>query len=227
MRPQPIAGDLRKPASHRGARLLWRAAKSIVLSTSAAIAMFALTSAAAAQTTAVAGGSPNKITIALPVTSSVAARCTFASGAAPSGAYTVPNIDDGFSHDFSFSLDCNLPLRVAVVSANGALVAPTGPLPPGYSSRAPYNVTLNIVGNALGVSANASCESQSLAASASTPCSFRGPASTSAGLKLTGAADRGDASSLRVSAAAYAQSETLVASSAYTDTLTVSVSASP
>ena len=227
MRPRYIAEDLRRPASRRGARPLWRAATGLLLWGAAGTAMAAVAPTAAAQTTAVAGGSPNKITVGLPVTASVAARCTFASGAAPSGTYTVPDINAGFSHDFGFTLSCNVPLRVAVVSANGGLAAPSGALPPGYNSRAPYNVTLSIVGNALGISARASCEAWSLAAGASAPCTFRGPASASVGLKLAGAADQDDASSLQVSAEPYSQDGILIASSAYTDTLTVSLSASP
>lgn len=58
---------------------------------------------AMAQTTAyaVGQGSPNQITLSIPVTASVGGRCGFAAGSAPSGTYNQPDFDViGLNHDF-------------------------------------------------------------------------------------------------------------------------------
>jgi hypothetical protein len=177
---------------------------------------------------AVAGGSPSEIRVALPVTASVASQCGFAAGAAPNGAYAAPNLYAAFNHNFVFRLACNVPLRVAVVSANGGLRASGAPPAAGYSNLAPYVVELNLAGNVGVTSVRAACAARDLSAAAAAPCSFRGPASTTRGLLLNGPSSQSAESYLRVSAPAYADSGDgiLVASPAYADTLIVSVSAS-
>lgn len=77
----------------------------------------------AAQVTAVVGGNPSNIMLSIPVTASIAPRCSFASGAAPGGSYANADIRSGFSHSFTFALQCNSASRVAVQSANGGLLA--------------------------------------------------------------------------------------------------------
>lgn len=174
-----------------------------------------------AQTTAIAGGSPANITLAIPVTTSVAGRCNLS----VSGSYDAPEITAGFTHDFSIALQCSTPVRVAVVSANGGLLAAITPPPLGYSRLAPYDVALSLVGNSGVPTATATCAAATLTATAGAPCNFRGPATPTQGLRLSGASTAASGSYLRVSAPVYAGPETLVASSTYVDTLTVTVSA--
>jgi len=180
---------------------------------------------AQAQATAVAGGSPDHIDLSLPVTASVQAQCSFASGTAPNGSFAAADILAGFTHDFGFAMQCNAPCRVAVQSANGGLYVSMGSPPAGYANLAHYSATLNLAGDVGVTSVNAICDSATLTASAATPCSFRGPASATQGLKLNGTASNALGSYLRVSAPIYSGSVTLIASSAYTDTLTVTLSA--
>jgi hypothetical protein len=179
-----------------------------------------------AQATAVAGGNPDRIDVAIPVTASIATRCGFATGAAPSGTYNTPDLNNGFTHDFTFKLQCSGPLRVAVVSAHGGLSASVGTPPPGYTAFAPYQVTLSLAGDAGVPQASAACDAQALVLTASPPCSFRGPASSDQGLRLDGSSGGVSGSYLRVSAPVYAGTGNLVASSAYRDTLTVTLSTS-
>jgi len=175
--------------------------------------------AAGAQVTVVSGGNPNHLDLSMPVTASVANRCGFALG----GTYTAPEVNAGFSHDFAFVLQCNVPSRVAVESLNGGLLAPGAP-PAGYAAFAPYLVTLNLVGNAGVTAVSANCDAQALITNATSPCSFRGPATSGQGLRLGGASSNVAGSYLRVSAPVYSGSKKLIASPAYADTLTVTLS---
>lgn len=184
-----------------------------------ALLAFGAASNAQAQTTAyaVGQGTPNSITLTIPVTASVQAACGFAT--APSGTHNEPNFDDhAWTHDFGFTIDCSTASRVAVVSSNGALrtggVAPTG-----YTTSAPYNVTLNVVQNS-GV-ATGTCPVANLTTGGS--CTFVGPASASQGLAVAVTQNQ-PGSYLRVSAPAYAGADVLVASTGYADTLTVTLS---
>jgi hypothetical protein len=191
-----------------------------------AAACLAAGSASAATTAyAVGQGSPNNIPLAIPVTASVTASCGFATNAAPNDSYFAPNLDQGFTHDTAFILQCSTPLRMAIVSSNGGLLTPAA-APAGYTGLAPYNVTVNIVGDGA-VTANGSCTAATLAASAGSPCTFRGPASTSQGLKLNGPSNNQPGSYVRISAPIYAGSNILLASTGYADTLTVTLSVSP
>jgi hypothetical protein len=109
-----------------------------------------------------------------------------------------------------------------VVSTNGALL--TGGVPPaGYTTQAPYDVTLNVVQNA-GGPATGTCAVANLVTGGS--CSFRGPASAGvggAGLNVAVSQNQ-PGSYIRVSAPIYAGANVLVASTGYTDTLTVTLS---
>jgi hypothetical protein len=179
-----------------------------------------------AQVTAIAGGAPDHITLSVPVTASIGGACGFKTGAAPSGSRDVGELNGSFSEDFPFTLECTGPLRMAVVSANGGLLASTGTLPGGYTNTAPYAVSLHIEGQG-GAITNGSCDAATLTALASSACSFRGPASTSQGLRLGVASYQIPGSYLRVSSPGYSSPSILVASNTYTDTLTVTLSASP
>jgi hypothetical protein len=173
-----------------------------------------------AQTTAIAGGSPANISLAIPVTASVGAHCGFS----VSGTYDIPEINSGFTHDFSMVLQCTTAVRVAVVSTSGGLLAAIAP-PAGFSVLAPYSVALSLVGNSGVPSATATCAVATLTTTAGAPCTFRGPAGWSQGLRLGGASTVASGSYLRVSAPLYSGSQKLVASSTYADTLTITVGA--
>jgi hypothetical protein len=189
------------------------------------VALLAIGAAPAhAQVTAIAGGSPDHITLDVPVTASIGGACGFKSGEAPNGSRDVGEITGGFSTDFPFTLECTGPLRMAVVSANGGLLASTGVLPGGYTGLASYDVALHIVG-ASAASVDGDCAVATLTASAAAPCAFRGPATTAQGLRLPVASYQVPGSYLRVSSPAYAGAAILAASSTYADTLTVTLSA--
>lgn len=179
-----------------------------------------------AQVTAIAGGSPDHITLSVPVTASIGGACGFKTGEAPGGSRDVGELNGSFSADFPFALECTGPLRMAVVSANGGLLAATGALPGGYANSAPYSVSLHIAG-AGGATTDGSCNAATLTALAPSACGFRGPASPSQGLRLNVSSFQVPGSYLRVSSPGYAGADILVASNTYTDTLTVTLSASP
>jgi len=182
---------------------------------------------ASAATTAyaVGQGSPNNIPLSVPVTASITASCGFAPDAAPNDSYFAPNLDHGFTHDTAFVLQCATPLRMAIVSTNGGLQTAV-PAPSGYTALAPYDVTLNIVGDGA-VTASGTCAAATLSASAGSPCAFRGPASSGQGLKLNVPSNNQPGSYVRVSAPLYPGPSILVASTGYADTLTVTLSVSP
>ncbi len=180
-------------------------------------------SAAYTQTTAIDGGSPNHLDLTADVTASVAARCGFS--AAPNGVFQAGDLHQGFSHDFSFTLDCSGPLRVAVASANGGLRSPSAAPASGYVALAPYGVTLSLVGDSGVTTVNASCAAAELLNGGG--CLFRGPASSGQGLRLAGPSNKASGSYLRVSAPAYANPPLLIAANDYGDTLTVTMSAAP
>lgn len=186
-------------------------------------ALAAAPASAQLSSTVYEGGS---LPLTIPVTASVGGRCQFATDAAPSGSYDAGAIDTGaWTHDFGFTIDCNTAARVAVVSLNGGLKVPGTITDPGYLGLAPYTVTLNLDGNT--VDAGASCLVEALKATSAGPCSFRGPASTTAGLRLAGPSQNQTQSYLRVSAPAYTGPGTLISSNAYADTLTITIAAAP
>jgi hypothetical protein len=175
---------------------------------------------------------PNQVTLSVQVLASIGGRCGFATGAAPSGTLNQANFDTtGFDQSFAFTLNCTALSRVAVVSTNGGLKAGILGLPSGYAAIAPYDVQLNLVGNA--TSATATCGVGDLLATAGASCAptylpavgsnFKGPATTSAGLLLNGPATNNTPSNIRVKADAYGGTA-ILASGTYTDTLTVTVS---
>src|SRR3546814_5425060 len=75
-------------------------------------------------------------------------------------------------------------MRLAMVSQNGGLNGASAP-PEGFTNLLDYTVTLHAVGTG-GTSIVASCSASSLAAAAIPPCSFRGTASVTTGLRLSG-----------------------------------------
>ncbi len=192
----------------------------------ACVAASAWISGAQAQTAyAVGQGSPNNITLSVPVTASVGGQCGFST--APNGAHYDPDLTDGIPNvDFPFVLECTVASRVAIVSSNGGLKASVGPVASGYTDLVPYNVALNLVGDSV-APVSGSCAAATLAAASGAPCAFRGPATTSQGLRLSGTSVNQTGSYVRVSAPGYSSGDVFVASNTYADTLTVTVSASP
>ena len=184
-------------------------------------------SSARAQVTAYAGGSPSNIVLSIPVTASVGGRCGFAPGQAPSGSTNVGEVNNAFSADFPFTLECTVPFRAAVISQNGGLLATGAATPSGYANLAPYLVDLNLVGDVGVTPASATCDTGDLQTSSGASCTFKGPASAGQGLRLDGSSYDVSGSYLRVHRAAYAGPAILVASNAYADALTVTVSVSP
>lgn len=177
------------------------------------------TCASFAQGTATYGGARDRVEIQVPVTASISGRCGFSS--LPSSSVQLGNLEDGFSREIPFILNCNTPMRMAVLSRNGGLEAPVKPMA-GRVNRLDYTVTLHLVGTG-GTTAVASCEASSLAASSTASCDFRGTASATRGLRLPNGSRREEGSYLRIAAPA---TPGLVASDAYTDTLALTLSPS-
>lgn len=172
---------------------------------------------------AVGQGAVNSIEVGVEVRASVLGRCGFATGGAPSGTIDQAGFDQsGFTRDFAIQLNCTGASRIAVSSANGGM-ATSEAGGAGYQTKAPYNVALYVAADN-GTNAAATCTAATLAAGGS--CSFAGTASAATGLRLAGASTKANGSYLRVSAPAYAGTDTLVAGR-YSDTLTITVSVSP
>ncbi|HEX8192399.1 MAG TPA: hypothetical protein VF552_05815 [Allosphingosinicella sp.] len=199
-----------------------RFARLFLLALAAAFAVVAAAAPARAQQTAYAGGNP--IVLSVPVTASVGGRCGFADGGAPSGSYRQENFDkQGLSNSFAFTLNCTGPSRVAVVSSNGGLVN-NAAAPTGYTNRAAYDVTLNLVASDGRSTANATCAAATLTSAGG--CAFRGPASTAQGLRLAASSVNQAGSYVRVSAPPASGGAQLVEGT-YTDTLTITLSVAP
>ena len=172
---------------------------------------------------AVGQGAVNSVEVGVEVRASVLGRCGFATSGAPSGAIDQADFDQsGFTKDFAIQLNCTGASRIAVSSANGGMAnAVTGGT--GYQTKAPYNVALYVAADN-GTNASATCAAATLAAGGN--CTFAGTAGTATGLRLGGASTKANGSYLRVSAPAYAGTDTLAAGR-YTDTLSITVSVSP
>jgi len=170
--------------------------------------------------TAINGGTPSNLSIAVQVRASVASRCVFTGGGEPNGTRNLGDLTQPFSTDFPFSLSCNGPARVGVVSDNGGLRTAT--TVQGFASLAAYDVQLTLIGDA-GATATAACQSSTLTSGAA-GCGFRGPAGTTAGLILPGGATDAPGSFLRVKTPATPTGAVLVGSNSYADRLTVTIS---
>ena len=192
----------------------------------AALVLLACAAPAMAQSvpgTAYFGGSPTSITVSVPVIATVGGSCGFATGAAPNGSYNAGAIDTtAWTNDFSFTLQCTGPSRMAITSLNGGLKRTT-PLAatPGYTDIAPYVVAVNVVRT--GGTTTGNCAASELLTSASGPCALRGTASPTVGLYVNTPSFNLSGSYVRVSAPAFAGPAVLV-NGTYTDTLTVTVS---
>jgi hypothetical protein len=197
----------------------------IALELPLAMVLAALPCALAAQSSgqAVYAGSPSEVTLSVNVTASVSASCAFSTSGTPGGTYSVGNVEAAYSVDVSFSLRCNSPSRVGIVSDHGGLQAGNVPtVPAGYARLAPYQIMLRLAGDA-GSSAQATCQSPTLVAGAG-GCIFRGPATATTGLRLPGPSNDTAGSVIRISSPGYSEPAILVASNSYADRLTVTIS---
>jgi hypothetical protein len=162
-------------------------------------------------------------TINIPVYASIGTRCGFASGGAPSGNENVGAVDNPtWTKNFPFELECTGPSNVAVVSTNGGLVNGSPPGIPGYTNVAPYDVKLHLVGDS-STTAEQTCAVSTLTASAGSPCTFRGPASSTVGLNMPAQSLNLTGSYLEAKATALGSD--ILVEGTYSDTLTVTVSA--
>jgi hypothetical protein len=175
----------------------------------------------------ISGYLPNIGPLSIPVRAVVSPNCSFDPSNLPQGTLPMGDLNGAFDAQIPFGMRCNTPLNVGVVSLNGGMLAPTG-ASTGYSALRSYNVELHLAGPTQQVDGD--CLSTALATSGA--CTFRGPATNSAGsggLYLPEAAMSGggyvSGSFLRVYSAVYASPDILVASTQYADTLTVTLSA--
>src|SRR3546814_12232586 len=93
----------------------------------------------------------------------------------------------------------------------------------GYQIKAPYNVALYVAADN-GTNVSATCASATVVAGGS--CIFAGTAITATGLRLGGPSTKANGPYFRVSAPAYAETDTLAAG-LYSDTLTINFNVSP
>src|SRR3546814_6569247 len=163
-----------------------------------------------------------RIALAVPVTASISGRCGFSTP--PDTNVELCNLEACFSRDIPFVLQCNTPMRLAMVSQNGGLKVASAP-PEGFTNLLDYTVTLHAVGTG-GTSIVASCSASSLAAAAILPCSFRGTASATTGLRLSGVSHSEQGSYLRVFAPPTSGRVQLMASTEYKDVLVLTLSPS-
>jgi hypothetical protein len=190
-------------------------------------ALAAAAPSALAQTTVYV---PNSLTLQVPVTATVGEVCGFASTGVPGGLVDFGDLNGGaFTQDVPFTLECSVPLRMAIVSDKGGLLLSSGFSAAGYTNLAPYNVTLFIQGTTTSVSDT--CSAADLKSSVN-PCSFRGTATDSIGLRLNDTSFDVPGSYIRLRnrdyPSAYPGSPVLIASNSnYVDTLTVTLAAAP
>lgn len=186
------------------------------------MAMLAFAGTAAHANTAYAPGqgAVNSLALGIDVKASVKDRCGFAS--APNASISQADFDTaGFTRDIPLVLNCTGASRVAVSSANGGLR--TDVTATGFASKAPYDVTVNLVADNA-TKANATCAASTLSAGG-TCAAFAGAASSSTGLRLGATATKSNGSYLRISAAPYGAGAAPLVAGTYSDTLTVTVSA--
>lgn len=174
--------------------------------------------------TAYYGGTSSNIVLTVPVIATVGGRCGFATNGAPAGSYAIPGTIDttSWTNQFGFTLECTGPFRIGVISTNGGLRSnPTSDL--GYTSLAPYNVSVNVART--GGTTSGGCIASELTVGSSSPCALRGTASPTVGLSVPYPSYQLSGSYLQVDAPAYTGPAQLIAGN-YSDTLTVTISPS-
>ena len=164
---------------------------------------------------------PDKAIILIDVKASVGGTCGFATNGAPNGTVNAGAIDTtGWSAQVPFTAECTAPWRIAVSSANGGLKNAAA-VPVGYLNKAPYDVALNVASDSGPVTGT--CPVAQLdQALGSSPCTFKGTATTTNGLQVPRSFGLAG-SYIQMSAPAYPGPSILI-NGAYVDTLIVTVS---
>jgi hypothetical protein len=164
---------------------------------------------------------PDHATIAIDVKASVGGTCGFATNGAPNGVVNAGAIDTtGWSAQVPFVAECTAPWRIAVSSQNGSLKN-VASVPVGYANAAPYDVALNVSSDS-GTVTGTCPVAQIDQALGSSPCAFKGTASTTNGLLVPRSFGLAG-SYIQMSAPAYPGPSILINGS-YNDTLIVTVS---
>ena len=164
---------------------------------------------------------PANAEIKIDVKASVGGTCGFATNGAPNGTVNAGAIDTtGWSAQVPFTAECTAPWRIAVSSANGGLKNAAA-VPVGYLNKAPYDVALNVASDSGPVTGT--CPVAQLdQALGSSPCTFKGTATTTNGLQVPRSFGLAG-SYIQMSAPAYPGPSILI-NGAYVDTLIVTVS---
>lgn len=193
-------------------------ALSLVVSVGALIPMASQAANVGDGVTAIA---PDSAVLNIPVTASVGTTC--GTTVLPNPTITYPDLTAALSsNQITLPIKCSAAFRIGVVSSNGGMKS-ASPVVTGYSNLRNYNVSLNIVDDASAVHAAGPCLASTMKTGGSCS-SMLGPSDTS-GLSV-GAASNGAGSYLQVSDAPVG-SNILVTASDYTDTLTITLSATP
>jgi len=163
---------------------------------------------------------PANAIINIDVKASVGGTCGFATNGAPNASFTGLPIEAGWTRQVPFTAECTAPWRIAVSSLNGALKN-AATVPVGYTNKAAYDVALNVASD--GGTVTGTCPvAQIDQALGSSPCNFKGTASTTNGLQVLRSFGLAG-SFIQMTAPAYSGSDVLYSGS-YSDTLTVTVS---
>ena len=164
---------------------------------------------------------PDKAVLTIDVKASVGGTCGFGTNGAPNGTVNAGAIDTtAWTATVPFTAQCTAPWRIAVSSANGALKTAAS-VPAGYANAAPYDVALNVASDG-GTVTGACPVAQIDQALGTSPCTFKGTASTTNGLQIPRSFGLAG-SFIKMSAPAYAGGGILI-SGTYNDTLVVTVS---
>ncbi|MFM5950929.1 MAG: hypothetical protein ACKOPM_17145 [Novosphingobium sp.] len=165
---------------------------------------------------------PDKAVILIDVKASVGGTCGFATNGAPNASFTGLPIEAGWTRQVPFTAECTAPWRIAVSSANGSMKNASA-VPVGYTNKAAYDVSLNVASD--GGPVTGTCPVDQLdQALGSSPCTFKGTASTTNGLSVPRSFGL-SGSYIQMTAPAYTGSSILF-NGTYSDTLTVTVSPS-
>ena len=163
---------------------------------------------------------PANAIINIDVKASVGGTCGFATNGAPNASFTGLPIEAGWTRQVPFTAECTAPWRIAVSSQNGAMLNSTT-VPTGYTNKAAYDVALNVASDS-GTVTGTCPVAQLDQALGSSPCNFKGTASTTNGLQVPRSFDL-SGSYIQMTAPAYTGTDVLY-SGTYSDTLTVTVS---
>ena len=163
---------------------------------------------------------PPQAVLTIDVKASVGGTCGFATNGAPNGAFANLTVEAGWTAQVPFTAECTAPWHIAVSSQNGGLKNATS-VTLGYANKAAYDVALNVSSD--GGTVTGTCPVAQLdAAMVSSPCNFKGTASTTNGLQVPRSFGLGG-SFIKMTAPVYAGSDVLI-SGTYSDTLIVTVS---